>query len=129
MDKGKMDQDTSTYKITISSLDFAPSQWQNESSQQWRILLKFPVSAHSLFNFINSASKLLSRCHTTGGGGAGAVFRIEDIFLLNHFLKVHSHHFSQIKSPKEVTKHWESRFFLLFSLEDRRIRIWIHTSD
>jgi hypothetical protein len=27
---------------------------------------------------------------------------------------VHLHHFSKIKSPKEVTKQWESRFFLFF---------------
>jgi hypothetical protein len=31
------------------------------------------------------------------------------------FLKVHLHHFSKIKSQKEVTKQQESRFFLLFS--------------
>ncbi len=49
-----MDQDTSVNKKTkgTSSLDFAPSQWQIESTQQWRILLKFSVSAHSLFNEI-----------------------------------------------------------------------------
>ncbi len=29
---------------------------------------------------------------------------------------VHLHHFSKIKSPKEVTKQLESRFFLLFCL-------------
>jgi hypothetical protein len=33
-------------------------------------------------------------------------------------LKVHLHHFSKIKSQKEVTKQYESRFFLLFF--DRR---------
>ncbi len=32
------------------------------------------------------------------------------------------HHFSKIRSPKEVTKQYESRFFLLFLLADRRIR-------
>jgi hypothetical protein len=42
-------------------------------------------------------------------------------------LKVHLHHFSKIKSPTEVTKQQESRFFLLFLLDDRRIRI--HPSD
>jgi hypothetical protein len=31
-----------------------------------------------------------------------------------YFLKVHLHHFSKIKSQKEVTKQKESRFFLLF---------------
>jgi hypothetical protein len=36
-------------------------------------------------------------------------------------LKTHLHHFSKIKIPKEVTKLQESRFFLLFLLEDRRI--------
>jgi hypothetical protein len=44
-------------------------------------------------------------------------------------LKVHLHHFSKIKSPKEVTKQQESRFFILFLLDDRRIRIRIHTYD
>ena len=33
----------------------------------------------------------------------------------------------KIKSPKEVTKQYESWVFLLFLLDDRRIRI--HTSD
>jgi hypothetical protein len=32
-----------------------------------------------------------------------------------------------VKSPKEVTRQYESRFFLLFLLDERRIRI--HTSD
>jgi hypothetical protein len=36
--------------------------------------------------------------------------------------------FSQIKSHKEVTKQQESRFFLLFLLGDRRIRIRTRTS-
>ncbi len=31
-------------------------------------------------------------------------------------MKVHLHHFSKIKSPKEVKKQYESRFFLLFCL-------------
>jgi hypothetical protein len=44
-------------------------------------------------------------------------------FSAYYFLKVHLHHFSKIKSQKEVTKQEESRFFLLFSLDDRRIRI------
>ena len=43
-------------------------------------------------------------------------------------LRVHLHHFSKIKSPKEVTKQQESRFFLLLLLDDRRIRIRSHTS-
>jgi hypothetical protein len=36
----------------------------------------------------------------------------------HYFLKVHLHHFSKIKSPKEITKQQESRFFLLFLLDD-----------
>ncbi len=44
-----------------------------------------------------------------------------------YFLKVHLHHFSKIKSQKEVTKQYEARFFLLFLFDDKRIRI--HTSD
>jgi len=47
-------------------------------------------------------------------------------FFACYFLKVHVHHFSKIKSQKEVTKPSELRFFLLF-LRDRRIRI--RTSD
>ncbi len=39
--------------------------------------------------------------------------------LTRYFLKVHFHHFSKIKSQKEVTKQQESRFFLLFLLDDR----------
>jgi hypothetical protein len=35
----------------------------------------------------------------------------------------HLHHFSKIKRPKDVTKQYESRFFLLFFLDDRRILI------
>ena len=37
--------------------------------------------------------------------------------------------FLRIKSHKEVTKQYKSRFFLLLLLNDRRIRIRIHTSD
>jgi hypothetical protein len=44
-------------------------------------------------------------------------------------LKVHLHHFSKIKSPKEVTKQKKSRVFLLVLLADRRIRIRVHTFD
>ncbi len=45
-------------------------------------------------------------------------------FFAYYFLKVHLHHFSlKIKSHKEVTKQYRSRFFLLFLLDDRRIRI------
>jgi hypothetical protein len=44
-------------------------------------------------------------------------------------LKVHLHHFSKVKSQKEVTKQWESRFFLLFLLDDRRVRIRIRIKE
>jgi hypothetical protein len=63
-----------------------------------------------------------------------AIFVIDLQDANKKLLKVHLHHFSKIKSPKEVTKQSESRFFLLFLL-DRRIRIRsqsrirIHTSD
>jgi hypothetical protein len=50
-------------------------------------------------------------------------------FSAYYFLKVHLPHFPKIKSAKEVTKQYESRFFLLLLLDDRRIRIRIHTSD
>ncbi len=50
-------------------------------------------------------------------------------FFCTLFLKVLLHHFSKVKSQKEVTKQYKSRFFLLFLLNDRRIRIWIHTSN
>ncbi len=46
-------------------------------------------------------------------------------FSAYYFLKVHL----KIKSPKEVAKQLESRFFLLFLLDDRRIQIRIHTFD
>ncbi len=45
-------------------------------------------------------------------------------------LRVHFYHFSKIKSQKEVTKQLEIKIFQnIFFLNDRRIRIWIHTSD
>ncbi len=52
-------------------------------------------------------------------------------FSAYYFLKVHLHHFFEIKSPKEVTKQYESMFFFLFLLDDSRIRIriWIHNCD
>ncbi len=37
-------------------------------------------------------------------------------FLAYYYLKLHLHPFSKIKSYKEVTKQWESKFFLLFFL-------------
>jgi hypothetical protein len=40
-------------------------------------------------------------------------------------LKVHLHQSLKIKSQKEVPKYKNSRFFLLFLLNDGRIRIWI----
>jgi hypothetical protein len=43
-------------------------------------------------------------------------------FSAYYFFKVHLHNFSQIKSQKK-----ESKFYLLFLLDDRRIRI--HSSD
>jgi hypothetical protein len=49
-------------------------------------------------------------------------------FFAYYFLKVHLHHF-QKKSQIEVTTQEESRFFLLFLLGERGIRIRIHTSD
>jgi hypothetical protein len=45
----------------------------------------------------------------------------KNCFFAYYFFKVHSNHFSKIKSHEEVKKQ-ESRFFLLFLLEDRRIR-------
>ncbi len=48
-------------------------------------------------------------------------------FFAYYFLKVHLHHFSKIKSHEEVTKQLESMLFLLFLLDNRRIRI--HISD
>jgi hypothetical protein len=38
---------------------------------------------------------------------------------------LHIHYFSKIKSQKEVARRQESKFFLLFLLDDRRIRIQI----
>ncbi len=41
------------------------------------------------------------------------------------FLKLHLHHFLKDKTHNEVTKQQESRFYLLFLLDDGRIRIRI----
>ncbi len=58
------------------------------------------------------------------------LFIFSKFFLLTVLLmKVHLHHFSKIKSHKEVTKQEESMFFLLFLLDDRRFRIRSHISD
>jgi hypothetical protein len=69
---------------------------------------------------------------TTGSGfgprsdsGSGSIF-VSDlgkmaIFLGYYFLKLYLHHFSKIKSHKEVTKQCESRVFLLFLHDDRRM--------
>ncbi len=46
-------------------------------------------------------------------------------FFYYNFLLVHLHHISNKKSRKEVTKQYESRFFLLILLDDRRIQIRI----
>ncbi len=46
-----------------------------------------------------------------------------------YFLKVHLHNFLKIKSQKEVTKRYESRFFLLSLLTDRRNRIRIQKAQ
>ncbi len=46
-----------------------------------------------------------------------------------YFLKVLLHHCSKLRSQKEVTKQQKSKFFLLFLLNDRRIRIRIHKTD
>ncbi len=42
---------------------------------------------------------------------------------------VHLHHFSKIKSQKESQKRRMQGFSYYFLHDDRRIRIWIHTSD
>jgi hypothetical protein len=39
------------------------------------------------------------------------------------------YHFSKIKSLTEATKQQESMFFLLFSLDEKRIQIRIRISD
>ncbi len=77
--------------------------------------------------------RILLSVPLTNGSGSGSCYvpywpskrqqkaNFNNVFLLI-FLKVHYHHFSIIKSPKEVTKQC-SRFFLLFLLDDRRIRI------
>jgi hypothetical protein len=43
-------------------------------------------------------------------------FTFKKSFSADYFQKVHLHHFSKIKSQKEVTKQKKSRFFSLFSL-------------
>ncbi len=50
-------------------------------------------------------------------------------FFAYYFLKLHFHHFSRIKSHKEViTEQYELRLFIKFLLVDRRIRSRIRTS-
>jgi hypothetical protein len=44
-------------------------------------------------------------------------------FFAYSFLKEHLHHSSKIKSHKEVTKQYKSRFFFIFLLVYGRIRI------
>jgi hypothetical protein len=50
------------------------------------------------------------------------------VFLLITFFKAHIHYFSKIKVQKK-SQNSRSQGFLLFLLDDRRIRIRIHTSD
>ncbi len=40
-----------------------------------------------------------------------------------YFLKAHLHHYAKIKSHKDVTEQLKSRFFLLFLIDEGRIRI------
>jgi hypothetical protein len=48
-------------------------------------------------------------------------------FVASYFLKLHLHHFSKIKSNKEVTKQSVLRVFFLLLLDYRRIRRRIRT--
>ncbi len=68
---------------------------------------------------------------TNGSGsrsGSGSCYYASDLQDVNkklffaYFLKVQLNHFSKITSHKEVTKKVESMFFLLFLLDDRKIR-------
>ncbi len=47
----------------------------------------------------------------------------KNLFFAYCFLKVKLHRFSKVKSHKDVTKQLKSMLFLLFLLDDRRIRI------
>ncbi len=40
-------------------------------------------------------------------------------FFASYFFKLHLNHFLRIESQKEVTKQLESRFFLLFLLDEK----------
>jgi hypothetical protein len=57
---------------------------------------------------------------TNGTGSESCSFRQ---FYAYSFLMVHLHHSSKIKIYKEVTKEYNSRFFLICLLVDGRIRI------
>jgi hypothetical protein len=46
----------------------------------------------------------------------------QNFFFADYFLKLHLHHFSKIKSHKEVTKH---KVFLTNFVDYRRIRILV----
>jgi hypothetical protein len=50
-------------------------------------------------------------------------------FSAYYFLKVLLHHFSKDKKAKRCHKIVEIKVFLIFLLNDRRIRIRIHTSN
>ncbi len=70
----------------------------------------------------------------SGSGGrillfSSLTFKMSTKYYFYYFLKVHLHDFSKIKSHKEVTKQKESRFFLLFLLDDRRIRSRIRIAE
>ncbi len=58
-----------------------------------------------------------------GSGSADPWIRASDLWVRLRLRILHN--FLKIKSHKEVTKQEESRFFLLFLLDDRRIRILI----
>ncbi len=63
------------------------------------------------------------------GSGSGSCYfslgpsRRQQSFSAYNFLMVHVHNFSKLKCHKALTKQKESRFFLLFLLDDWRIRI------
>ncbi len=136
--------------LTKSSWPYCFSQSWRACSFAWKICCPgngFAQWDRRLDGWRGPASCGLAK---EGGGDDGgnicvyAVLRIHDILVWIRIRgsvplsngsgsgsKVLLHHFSKVKSQKEVTKQQKSRLFLLFLLNDRRIRIRsrIHTSD
>jgi hypothetical protein len=113
------------------------------STAHCHLLYMYPFSPFSVSVTFWSGSGSRSGSDPYGSGFGSCSFRqwpsgfktptqkFFSMFSTYYFLKVHYctvlvHHPSKVKSQKEVIK--QGRFFLLFLLDDGRIRIWIRTN-